>query len=90
MNNLPIEWLENRVKIVDQTRLPHEEAYLELTGYQAIASAIMKLKIRGAPAPVCLPWSPLAEPIKNYYLMEFDFLSYLQKQWRIYITSANN
>jgi len=50
MNNLPIEWLENRVKILDQTRLPQEEAYLELAGYQAIASAIMKLQIRGAPA----------------------------------------
>ena len=65
MNNLPIEWLENRVKILDQTRLPHEEAYLELTGYQAIASAIMKLKIRGAPAPVCPPGLPWQSPSKT-------------------------
>jgi len=38
------------VKILDQTRLPQEEVYLELTSYQGIASAITELKIRGAPA----------------------------------------
>ncbi len=46
----PIEWLENRVRILDQTRLPQEETYLELSHYQDIASAIVELKIRGAPA----------------------------------------
>ncbi|GAH76195.1 unnamed protein product, partial [marine sediment metagenome] len=45
-----IEWLGNRVRILDQTRLPQEELYLELNNYQAIASAIAELKIRGAPA----------------------------------------
>ena len=50
INYLPIEWLGNRVKILDQTRLPQKEAYLELSCYQDIASAITELKIRGAPA----------------------------------------
>jgi methylthioribose-1-phosphate isomerase len=45
----PIEWLGDRVKILDQTRLPHAEVYLELGNYQGIASAITELKIRGAP-----------------------------------------
>jgi methylthioribose-1-phosphate isomerase len=45
-----IEWLGNRVKVLDQTRLPHEEIYLELNHYQDIALAITELKIRGAPA----------------------------------------
>jgi len=45
-----IEWLGNRVKILDQTRLPREEAYLELSHYQDIASAIAAMKVRGAPA----------------------------------------
>ena len=45
-----IEWLGNRVRILDQTRLPQEEVYLELSRYQDIASAIAELKIRGAPA----------------------------------------
>jgi methylthioribose-1-phosphate isomerase len=46
----PIEWLGDRVRIIDQTRLPHEEVYLELDDYPGIASAIRELKIRGAPA----------------------------------------
>jgi methylthioribose-1-phosphate isomerase len=45
-----IEWLGDRVRVLDQTRLPQEEAYLELGSYQDIASAIAGLKIRGAPA----------------------------------------
>ncbi len=50
MNYLPIEWLGNRVRILDQTRLPREEVYLELGDHRGIASAIIELKIRGAPA----------------------------------------
>ncbi len=45
-----IEWLGDKVRIIDQTRLPREEVYLELTDYQDMASAITELKIRGAPA----------------------------------------
>ena len=45
-----IEWLGDRVRILDQTRLPQEEVYLELGRHQDIASAIAELKIRGAPA----------------------------------------
>jgi len=50
INYLPVEWLGSRVRILDQTRLPKEEVYLELNDYQSIASAITELKIRGAPA----------------------------------------
>ncbi len=50
INNPPVEWLGNRVSVLDQTRLPREEVYLELDDYQSIASAIAGLKIRGAPA----------------------------------------
>ncbi len=45
-----IEWLGNRVRILDQTRLPQEEAYLELSHHQGVASAIREMKVRGAPA----------------------------------------
>jgi len=50
MDYLPVEWLGDRVKILDQTGLPQKEVYLELDAYQDIASAIAELKIRGAPA----------------------------------------
>jgi methylthioribose-1-phosphate isomerase len=45
-----IQWLGDRVKVLDQTKLPHKEVYLETSRYQDVASAIAGLKIRGAPA----------------------------------------
>jgi methylthioribose-1-phosphate isomerase len=50
INNPTIEWLDNRVRILNQTRLPREEVYLELDDEQSVASAITELRIRGAPA----------------------------------------
>ncbi len=46
----PIDWLGDRVRILDQRELPDEEVYLELDDYRDVASAITELKIRGAPA----------------------------------------
>jgi len=46
----PIEWLGDRVKLLDQTKLPGEETYIETTDYREMATAIKELKIRGAPA----------------------------------------
>jgi methylthioribose-1-phosphate isomerase len=45
-----LEWLGDRIRIIDQTRLPLEEIYLELKDYRNVASAIKELRIRGAPA----------------------------------------
>jgi methylthioribose-1-phosphate isomerase len=49
-NYRPIEWLGDRLRLLDQTCLPQAEVYLEFTRYQDVASAIRELKIRGAPA----------------------------------------
>lgn len=47
---LPIEWLEpGRVRLLDQTRLPTEELYVETADYRDIAAAIRELRVRGAP-----------------------------------------
>jgi len=46
----PISWLGNKVRLIDQTRLPQEEVYLELSNFQEVAQAIKEMKIRGAPA----------------------------------------
>jgi methylthioribose-1-phosphate isomerase len=45
-----IEWADDRVIMLDQTRLPLEEAYLELRSPEEVAKAIKDLVIRGAPA----------------------------------------
>ena len=46
----PLEWRGDRLVILDQTKLPLEEAYLDLTGYRDAAEAIKTLRVRGAPA----------------------------------------
>ncbi len=45
-----IQWQDGKVKLIDQTRLPQEEVYLELASYREVASAIKEMKVRGAPA----------------------------------------
>jgi methylthioribose-1-phosphate isomerase len=46
----PVEWLGDRLKILDQTELPLTEKYLDLTDYREVISAIKELRVRGAPA----------------------------------------
>ncbi len=45
-----IEWVSGKVRLIDQTRLPWEEVYLELSDYREVARAIKEMRIRGAPA----------------------------------------
>jgi methylthioribose-1-phosphate isomerase len=49
MNHSPIEWLGDRVRIIDQTCLPAEEVYMDINNYHDLAAAIKELKVRGAP-----------------------------------------
>jgi methylthioribose-1-phosphate isomerase len=46
----PLQWLNNKLILLDQTRLPREETYLEITDYKEVVSAIKRLAVRGAPA----------------------------------------
>ena len=45
-----IEWLEDKLRILDQSKLPHDESFIDLIGYQDVALAIKEMKVRGAPA----------------------------------------
>jgi len=45
----PLAWDGERLRILDQTRLPHEEVVLELAGSDDTAQAIERLSVRGAP-----------------------------------------
>ncbi len=46
----PIFWDDGKVALLDQTRLPNEEVWLELTEYEDVVEAIQNMRIRGAPA----------------------------------------
>jgi len=45
-----VEWIDGRVRFIDQTRLPSEEVYVETAEYRRVGEAIKRLEIRGAPA----------------------------------------
>ena len=44
-----IEWLGGALRILDQTRLPNEEVWLELKSPEEVAEAIKSMRVRGAP-----------------------------------------
>ena len=46
----PVEWVDDRVRLLDQTRLPGEEVWLTLRSWRDVAEAIRSLRVRGAPA----------------------------------------
>lgn len=45
-----IEWKQNRLKIIDQTKLPQKLVYLNLDNVKDLWRAVKELKVRGAPA----------------------------------------
>ena len=45
-----VEWKNNSVVMIDQTKLPNELVFVTLTDYNQVADAIKTLVIRGAPA----------------------------------------
>ena len=45
-----VEWKDNKVKMIDQTRLPNELIFVEYNDYNQVADAIKTLVVRGAPA----------------------------------------
>ena len=46
-----IEWtVDNKVKMIDQTLLPHKLEFLEFDDFRAVANSIKVMNIRGAPA----------------------------------------
>ncbi|MFX0005475.1 MAG: S-methyl-5-thioribose-1-phosphate isomerase [Promethearchaeota archaeon] len=45
-----IEWIDNKVKMIDQTILPHKLEFLEFEDFRDVAKSIKVMNIRGAPA----------------------------------------
>ncbi len=45
-----INWKNNKIRLIDQTRLPEKLTYLEIDTIEILGEAIKSLKVRGAPA----------------------------------------
>ncbi|AJW71785.1 S-methyl-5-thioribose-1-phosphate isomerase [Nitrosopumilus adriaticus] len=50
MDMKTVEWKDNSVIMIDQTKLPNELIFVEYTDYRDVAEAIKNLVVRGAPA----------------------------------------
>src|SRR5437588_1125701 len=48
-----LDWYEGHLRLLDQTRLPAEEVYLDIHDYREVAGAIRAMRVRGAPALGC-------------------------------------
>jgi methylthioribose-1-phosphate isomerase len=45
-----IEWLDGKLRILDQSKLPWEQIFIDLDNYQDVVLAIKEMRVRGAPA----------------------------------------
>ncbi len=45
-----VEWKDNKVVMIDQTKLPNQLLYVEFSDYNQVADAIRNMVVRGAPA----------------------------------------
>src|SRR5579872_6565156 len=45
-----LEWTDNGVRFIDQTKLPTEEVYVTCTTHEQVADVIRNMVVRGAPA----------------------------------------
>ena len=46
----PLEWQDGRLRLLDQTRLPEAEVWLDISDHRRLGEAITSLRVRGAPA----------------------------------------
>ena len=46
----PITWATDRLRLLDQTRLPQEEVVVESSDYRQVIASIREMRVRGAPA----------------------------------------
>jgi methylthioribose-1-phosphate isomerase len=47
---MAVEWLDGKLRILDQSKLPGEQIFVDLENYRDVVLAIKEMKVRGAPA----------------------------------------
>jgi methylthioribose-1-phosphate isomerase len=60
-----LEWTDNGVRFIDQTKLPTEETYVTCKSYEQVADAIRTMIVRGAPAIGVAAAMGIALGVKN-------------------------
>src|SRR3954466_16340563 len=60
-----LEWTDQGVRFLDQTKLPTEETYVNCTTYREVADVIRNMVVRGAPAIGVAAGMGVALGVKN-------------------------
>src|SRR5271154_4907657 len=60
-----LEWTDQGVRFIDQTKLPTEETYVTCKTYEQVADAIRTMVVRGAPAIGVAAAMGIALAVKN-------------------------
>ncbi|MDO8519624.1 MAG: S-methyl-5-thioribose-1-phosphate isomerase [Deltaproteobacteria bacterium] len=72
MNFKTIEWKNNKVVLIDQTKLPQEEVYVTCSTAAEVAEAIKTMVVRGAPAIGVAGAMGVALSALNIFANDFD------------------
>jgi methylthioribose-1-phosphate isomerase len=87
-NYFSLQFKNDKLIFLDQTKLPFEQSYVETDDYERIAEAIEKLEIRGAPAIGIAATYALALSIKKCSKQSFEFEFY--KAFKDYQNTPNS
>src|SRR5215472_5532425 len=60
-----LEWTDQGVRFIDQTKLPTEESYVTCTTHEEVADVIRNMVVRGAPAIGVAAAMGIALGVKN-------------------------
>ncbi len=83
-----LQWLGDRLRLIDQTRLPHKLVYVDCRDYRQVVSAIMQMKVRGAPAiGVAAAYGIALGALKIKAKDKAEFDSQLEKVFATFATS---
>ncbi|MEM1911548.1 MAG: S-methyl-5-thioribose-1-phosphate isomerase [Thermofilaceae archaeon] len=74
-----IEWVDGRVRLINQLKLPHELEYIETDDWRRVADAIRRMEIRGAPAiGVAAAFAMALAATKSQAVMMEEFLTEME------------
>jgi methylthioribose-1-phosphate isomerase len=83
-----IEWLDGKLRILDQSKLPREQVFADLDNYHDVVLAIKEMKVRGAPAIGVAAAYGIALGAANIKTSrEDDFLAQLNEIMRAFAAS---
>ena len=75
MNIRTIDWKNNKVRLIDQTKLPHKLVYINIDRLEDLWQAIKIMQVRGAPALGAAAGLGMYLGIKDYFCSDWSKFS---------------